>query len=198
MKHLISIIFLLIYVSTSNASEATSLINKSWPQRATCNNCLPIKFGSINLEYPVSKIKNLEIMNFDTASLGIELVSETSTFRGIVFLVQPLERILEPFKINGLLNGYQIKSASDFFELIGSINNNDKNLETIKKIMGVSDATSYTRHSSGEMIAYFIKTNDLSKQAIYLTINNDENVYQISGDIEENVGCSILEKISIQ
>ncbi len=190
------VIILLVTISTCYAANKVTLVEVSWPDPETCDECLTLQFGVLEMRLPFSMVGKMTIIDVGFSTVSITPPSEPDK-NSISFLIQEPDKLTKLFKKLGFFDEHNIKDNRDFFDLIGTPPDRSKSLSSMRKAMGIDKAIRYTKMSKGPFNVYRIQANYPTEQKVYIVIDGYEEVYLFAGAVTNRFYHKILSNLKL-
>jgi hypothetical protein len=130
---------------------------QSWPDSKKYEVCVPLQFGKLEMQLPISYIKKILVIGIDEPVLAV-IPKEAEPNVNLLFLIMRPERLIGIFKSAGLLKGLNIETNEQFFDALGKLPVQNKSITTMRQIMDIKTAKQYTKTSKGTVHVYWIRS----------------------------------------
>lgn len=161
----------------------------TWPKAADCSDCMAVSVSNIDsvlFNLPKSKIDEIVLLNVD--GIGTHI---TSTDQWYAKDNKVLLAVLDESKTTGGLNAnghyekLNVGNLHEFFNAIHISNTTSKALSIARQIMGLKNATAFTKYQNKKMSAYWLQSNDKNNQELYIILKGSNHAIQLSGAFEK-------------
>lgn len=158
---------------------------------------MPIQFGKLDMNIPLSEIGKILVIGSDANALHI-LSASGHPKESVLFLTVPPRRFLKHYESTGLLKNRRIKTNEQLLDAMGVATGTDKNVETLRKIEELTTASRYTKTSKGSAHVYWIQSPlPGGSQKVYFVIDGEEDMYMLAGDVTRKFFEAVLANLKI-
>jgi hypothetical protein len=179
------------FAPTCFAESKVALEKMKWPASNKCLKCISIQYGLLSMKIPIDDFGKIYVQDHEMQFLSIIPKAKGSINWSIIGNMPEGER-LESFRKKGLLEGFDIATNEEFFDLLGDGAVENDALVKIRHIMRISRAERYVKMSKGNLLAYWIK--DGKTDSVYFFVNggmDGGDAYQLFG----NFGDGFLKRL---
>jgi hypothetical protein len=179
-------------------ADGPTLAVEPWPDTtAECKPCVPLQFGKLEMNVPLSEIGKILVIGSGANALHI-LPASGRPKESVLFLTVPPKRFLEHYERKGLLRNLRIKTNEQFLDALGVATGANKNIETLRKIEEVATASRYTKTSKGPIHVYWIESPLAGgSQKVYFVIDGEADIYMLAGDVTREFFVAVLANLKV-
>lgn len=198
LKRLLLLSAWLVLASSVCRADGPALVVNPWPDTTTeCKPCVPIQFGKLDMNIPLSEIGKILVIGSGANALHI-LSASGHAKESVLFLTVPPKRFLKHYESIGLLKNRRLKTNEQFLDALGAATGADKNVETLRKIEEITTASGYTKTSKGPVHVYWIQSPlPGGSQKVYFVIDGEDDVYMLAGDVTPKFFDAVLANLKI-
>jgi hypothetical protein len=179
-------------------ADGPTLVVETWPGATNeCKLCVPIQFGKLDMNVPLSEIGKILVIGSDANALHI-LSASGGPKESVLFLTVPPRRFLKHYESIGLLKNLGIKTNEQLLDAMGVATGTDKKLETLRKIEEVNTANRYIKTSKGSVHVYWIQSPlPGGSQKVYFVIDGEDDMYMLAGNVTREFFEAVLTNLKI-
>lgn len=172
------------------------LERQAWPEKRTCEACVPLQFGVLKLQLPLSQIGSLLVLGSDLG--GVNIFPRNGDPAASVLLGSIRhEGLVGLFESSGLLSKTERISNEAFFDRLGASAEASSSLEALRGINGVSRASRYLKASRDGIHAYSLQYAPPVAESVFFVIDGDPTVYSLMGKVTPQMFDMILSNLQV-
>jgi len=177
---------------TSACLAEPEYLHYDWPKNETCDNCMTLKIGHLQIYFPRQTIEKAEILHLDGANAYLTF---TKPYQGTTPALSIIT-IVEPYRLKDGVRKYYpeigVKTTLELFKKMGNPSSN-KRLNDIKMIYNISNAKQYITYSGNQAYAFYVNSNKQGRDELYIIpANIDKFVYKLKGELTKEVVNTVL------
>ncbi|HHH48933.1 MAG TPA: hypothetical protein ENK51_08615 [Gammaproteobacteria bacterium] len=188
MLRLISSALLLFAVFPLDAEPL--LVKGDWPAASPCQDCQTIQFDELEFHLPRSLTGRIYVPDTGSASLVI-LPRPDSDHSPVHVMHEKKVFVWQFLESRGWLEKYAIGTTADLLRLVGNASENDKDIDVMRKILGIEDALSYTVFRKPPLTAFRIVPRHGESWG-YIVTDKDRKWYKLAGAITDDTWSKLL------
>lgn len=177
------------------AAEAT-LERQAWPEKRSCEQCVPLQFGVLQLQLPLAQVGSILLLGSDLGGVNIFPKNGGRT-ESVLLGSIPHENLVGLFETSGLLDSRAKVSNEAFFDRLGRHAETSSSYEKLRRINGVARAKRYLKASRGGIHAYSILADPPVAESVYFVIDGDTTVYSLLGKVTPAMFDMILSNMTV-
>ena len=199
MKWILFVPLSLIFSFTACADNTQNVqyLNEDWPTLAECKECMTFQTGDMKLLIDKDKIISINVLNLSSPSINLLFTNENNgNTYDIGVLVLDEKKTTGGLREHGYFKRLSVESLEQFFIALGEPNPDKEALALSRDIMGINNASAYVRIKGKDASAYWIKSNDINNQKMFIVSNKSSHTYLIAGNLDKNIVSEFLSKIN--
>lgn len=178
------------------AENGVSLVEKPWPDIGSCQDCICVQFGRLEMRIPLSVAG--KVLVTDHGDSVLHIFQENDGKKAVHFLSVSRDRLMGMYESAGLLKGLDIGSNEDLFDALGRLSAGNEALAAMRRIESIDVADGYIKASKGAIHSYWIKSSlSGGAQRIYFVMDDDDTVYMLAGDVSKELYEAVLANMRI-
>lgn len=115
---------LLLFALNLSATHASltaqvTLEIKPWPQRSECVACIPLQFGHLDMQLPLTEVGKVFV--FDRGNPAVMLAPPSgNVLEGMSLMAMPEERLFARYRRPGFFEQHGIDTVEQFYDAVGA------------------------------------------------------------------------------
>lgn len=186
-------------LSAAGGSLAAEVVleTRPWPEPSACVGCIPIQFGQLEMQLPLSQVG--KVLVFDRGNPVVTFAPASgNVLDGVSLIAIPQERLFARYRKLGFFKQHGIKTARQFYDTVGSPAADDKTLALVRKVELSDNVSSYTKSTKGNVSVYRIDIGtDESDVRVYFLVDDDSSIYTLAGPVSQALYAAILSNLRI-
>lgn len=181
------------------AQTGVTLETQPWPAPKECEICVPVQFGKLETYLPLSELERILIIDAGGPVMHVIPKPKSGSPKiGFQLLSLKPDKLMALYKQSGLLQGLDIKTNEQLFDILGKLPENNKSLEKMRRLKDIDKAKRYIKTSKDNVHAYWIKSAlPEGSQRIYFVIDGEEDVYLLAGDVTRKIFETVLSNLHV-
>ena len=173
------------------------LKTQPWPTPRSCELCIPIQFGKLEMHLPPSEIGKILVLGSGDSILHF-FPKKDNSLESVHFLTISPDRLIGTYNRSGFLKELGITTNEQLFDTLGRLPGEKKSLAMMRRVEHIDTAESYFKTSRDSIHVYWIKSSlPGGSQRIYFVINGEEIVYLLAGNVTKELYEAILSNLHI-
>jgi hypothetical protein len=179
------------------SQSVVTLEIQPWPVSKKCEICVPVQFGKLEMHLPLSEIERILVIGRGDSIMHI-IPKMNSPKVGFHFISVSPDKLIGLYKKSGLLQGLDVKTNEQLFDILGKLPGKNKSLATMRRLKDIDTAKRYIKTSKDSVHVYWIQSPlPEGSQRIYFVIDGEETVYLLAGDVTQKFYEAVLSNLRI-
>jgi len=192
-QHIALLLLTLLFLTTPGCAGGSMSLTP-WPSQVSSGDSVVVQFMHLEFRLPRSMVGRIIV--HDVSWLNLTIVREPDNPNDILLfgVKQDFWNIYEVLKKKGFFEGLDIHDAEGFFDSLAASPSKPEleNLKFMREAFSV-EGTEYTKSVKGEFTVYRAASHKHPvASTIYILIDGDKTVYQLSGDISDADYAALL------
>lgn len=179
------------------AARDVTLEISTWPAATTCDACVTLQFGVLEMRLPIKLIGRIFVAG--TGPLIVHLLPQGALDGrdSALFLAATRAAYVGKYQALGLASANSMSNEA-FFDLLGRPARRDDPVGKIRHIESIDIAEHYVKTSKGAVHAYWIRSAPRNSQYIHIVIDGTDMIYSVAGAITPQLYTAILAGLVIR
>lgn len=205
MKMVKHILLKVMFVSLMFFSPlALSSVSKegAWPVTNACEPCFNVYLSGhsqVYFSFPVGEIGSINLLGIDGVAFSSKLGREKySSDEELMFLLLDDVKTTGGMNTNGIYKALGVIDLVGFFSTLHNSSISSQEATIARKVMGVAEANSYTQYKSPILSAYWIASQDVKNQFLYILVEGSQQSIQVGGTLTPDLVKLLLAAVRVK